>query len=817
MGARLRPQRKNLGWLVGAGIRLASGYGPHMAAALRKKAFRDLARMKGQVITIALVVACGIATYTALGGSYAALERARTAFYDRYRLADVFALLERAPNHLVGRIEAISGVERVQARVSEGATLLLEGVSDPIQARVIGLPPREREALNAIALSQGRRPERSGKEEAVLLHSFAEARGIGPGDRIPAVINGTRRMVTIVGTATSPEYVMAVGPGAVTAEPDRFAVLWMDPDTVASTFRMEGAFNDVALDLAPGASQEAVIAELDTVLAPYGGFGAYGRAQQASNQMLEGELTQLRAMATFLPSVFLAVAALLVNMVLSRLVRLQQPDIATLKALGYSNTSVGGHFLFLVTLISGLGAVLGLGFGLWTGRAMVELYGGFFKFPDLAFRLDVADAVVAVGISVLAASVGAFAAVRHAVRMPPAEAMRPPAPTRYAVGILDRLGLSRLLGTMASLVMREAERRPLRVLGSAVAIAASTGLSVVGGWLYDGVERLVRLQFSEVMREDITVTFRDPQPERVVRELAHVPGILHAEGLRTVPVRFEVGHRSRDGVIWGYPDDGELRTLTDIDGRRVSLPASGVVLTDVLAERLGVSIGDTISIRIREGRHDTREVVVSGVVEEPFGLQGHMRMAALREVLGEEPLVSVSLLRADPLEAARTNRRLREFPAVADITRRSDLMQSFNEQSGGLLTTFAVIVALFAAVITVGVVYNNARISLAMRARELATLRVLGFTRAEVSSVLLGELALQVLVALPFGLWFGHWLVSAMAGLVDPETYRIPVVLTTRSYAFALVVTLVSGATSALLVRRRIDRLDLIGVLKTRE
>ncbi|MFO7179205.1 MAG: ABC transporter permease [Pseudomonadota bacterium] len=788
-----------------------------MAAALRKKALRDLARMKGQVITIALVVACGITSYTALDGSYAALERARDAFYDRYRLADVFALLERAPNHLVGRIEAISGVERVQARVSEGATLLLEDAPDPIQARVIGLPPPEREGLNAIALVQGRRPERSGKEEAVLLHSFAEARGIGPGDRIPAVINGTRRMVTIVGTATSPEYVMAVAPDAMSAEPDRFAVLWMDPDTVASTFRMEGAFNDVSLDLGPGASQAAVIAELDAVLAPYGGFGAYGRARQPSNQMLDGELTQLRAMATFLPSVFLAVAALLVNMVLSRLVRLQQPDIATLKALGYSNASIAGHFLFLVTLISGLGAAFGLGFGLWTGRAMVALYGEFFRFPDLAFRLDAADAVVAIGISVLAASVGAFASVRHAVRMPPAEAMRPPAPARYRVGVLDRLGLARLLGTMVSLVVREAERRPLRVVGSAVAIAAATGLSVIGGWLYDGVERLMHLQFSEVMREDITVTFRNPQPERVVRELAHVPGILHAEGLRAVPVRFEVGHRARDGLIWGYPDGGELRTLTDLDGRRVPLPVSGVVLTSILAERLGVSVGDTITVRLREGRHDTRKIVVSGLVEEPFGLQGHMRLPALRAVLGEEPLVSVALLRADPLAAARTNRRLREFPIVADITRRADLVRSFNEQSGGLLTTFAVVVALLAAVITVGVVYNNARISLAMRARELATLRVLGFTRAEVSTVLLGELSLQVLVALPFGLWFGHWLVSAMAGLADPETYRIPVILTTRSYAFALIVTLVSGAASALLVRRRIDRLDLVGVLKTRE
>jgi putative ABC transport system permease protein len=114
-------------------------------------------------------------------------------------------------------------------------------------------------------------------------------------------------------------------------------------------------------------------------------------------------------------------------------------------------------------------------------------------------------------------------------------------------------------------------------------------------------------------------------------------------------------------------------------------------------------------------------------------------------------------------------------------------------------------------------VYNNARIALSARSRDLASLRVLGFRRSEISAILLGELSLQVLLGLPLGLWFGNLMVIAMMSSVDPETYRFPLIVSERTYALAAVVTLGSAVLSAFIVRRKLDRLDLIGVLKTRE
>ena len=786
-----------------------------MLSALQRKLVRDLGRLRGQVLTIALVIACGIASFVTMRGNYGSIEAARAQFYSRQRFGDVFVQLERAPEDVRAYVEALPGVARVESRVVKPAMLPLPQLPEPVRGTVVSLSSAP--LLNLLHLRDGRLPELDHADEAVLLMAFAEAHHIQPGDRLPVVLNGKKREVQIVGIATSPEYVMAIAAGSLSPDPQRFAVLWMGRDALAAAFEMQGAFNDLALELRPGASVVGTIDAVDRLLASYGGLGAYGRDLQPSNQRLDGELVQLSSMVTLLPTIFLAVAALLVNLVLSRLVHLQQPEIATLKALGYSNRQVGLHFLELVLVVGCLGALLGVLLGSWLGSAMLSLYARYFKFPNLAFHLDMRDAALSVAISFIAAIGGAFGSVRRATRLPPAEAMRPPTPARYRPSSIDRLGLRRLAGPAAQMVVRELERRPLRTLLSALAIAAATALTVVGGWYYDGIETLFFSQFHELMREDASVTFIKPRPARAVRELAHLPGVLSAEGLRLVPVRFRAAHHHRDGVVWGYPDDIEMRRPRDAYGRPVSLPPNAVVITDILAKILGISVGDTVEVELREGARDRRTLVVAGLINESFGLGGHMRGDALNAWLGEAPRVSMALLRIDPEQSQLVDQRLKDLPAVVEVTKRSNIIAQFREQSGNMILTMALIISLFAATITIGVVYNNARVALSMRGRDLASLRVLGFTRREIAAILIGEQLVQVLAALPLGLFLGRTLVDLLASTVDPETYRLPMMLTVKSYAFAMTVTLCSALLSALLVQRRLDQLDLVGVLKTRE
>lgn len=788
-----------------------------MVSPLDRKLLRDLAQMRGQVITIALVVACGVAAFATFRSTYGSLQLSKHQYYERQRFADVFAHLERAPEALGRRVEAIEGVSRVYTRVVEGATLPMESLTEPATARVVSLPADGDPPLNGVYLRDGRFPEPGRAGEVVVLHSFADAHGLSPGERLPAVLDGVFRELVIVGVGMSPEYVFPMQMGDISPDPRRSAVLWMERSVMAPAYRMEGAFNDVVLELQPGASELAVLRDLDRLLEPYGGLGAHGRDRQLSSFVLEGELSQLEQFSSVAPLIFLAVAAFLLNVVLSRLVHLQRSQIATLKAVGYSDWAIGAHFLKLVCVIVVLGAGIGLVLGRYLGEAQTNLYLEYFQFPELTYRLDLELATTGIVVSLVAAVTGALGAVRGVVRMPPAEAMRPAPPASYQRSLLEWLGLFRVLGPPARMVVREIQRRPMRTLLSAVGISMAVGILVLARFFYDSMGYLVDLQFQQAWREDAAVTFLGPLPERAVRELAHLPGVLRAEGMRAVPARVRVGHRSRDISILGYAEGGDLRRVVDTEGRVVPLPEDGLVITSKLGEILGVGAGDALTVELREGQRGERVVPVMGLVDEAMGLQGYMRLPALSRLVREESMVSLALLSIDPSAYADVNERLADMPRVGAVTRRDNALERFEEQSASMMLTFAFIMSLFATIIAIGVVYNNARVSLSMRSRDLASLRVLGFTRAEISGILLGELAVQVLLAIPIGLLVGTWMAHGIAATVDPETYRLPIVISEKTYSYAALVTLAAGLVSALLVRRKLDRLDLIGVLKTRE
>ncbi|MCA9595920.1 MAG: FtsX-like permease family protein [Myxococcales bacterium] len=789
-----------------------------MVKAVNVKLVRDLARLVGQVVTIALVVACGIASYVTMQSAFDSLITSRDRYYEQYRFGDVFAHLERAPLSLEKRLEDVPGVAQAEARVVEAVMVPMPNMPRPASGTLVSLPPDGQPALDAVYLSKGRMLDPKRSDEVLLLTAFADAHHIVPGDRVPVVINGTLRDLRVVGLAMSPEFVFTLPPGAMTYDPKQIAVLWMVRDAASAAFRMEGAFNDVVLRMQPGASERNVLEQVDRVLEPYGGVGAVPRSKQPSHFMLMGELSQLESMATVVPMIFLFVAAFLLNVVLSRLIHLQRPQIATLKAVGYADFEVGLHYLKLVSLVVLIGALIGLALGSYLGRALTDLYTGeYFRFPHPEFRLELRAVVVSISISLFAAVVGALSTVRAVTALPPAEAMRPPAPASYKRSLLERLGLFELVGPSTRMVLREVQRRPLRLALSSLGISMALGIVVVAGYWYDAMDYMLDVQFHGAMREDVTVTFIKPLPQRAVRELEHLPGVTLAEGLRSVPVRFRFGHRYRDAVINAYPEHLELRRLVNQEGRRVAIPEHGIVLTRTLAEVLKVKPGERVEVEFREGERKQALIPVVGTVDEAFGLQGHMRASALHAIMDEEPTVNQGLLRADVEQRDAIYSRLKNMPWVAAVASPRDFRGQFEAQSGNIIRVYTMILALFASIIAIGVVYNNARVALSQRNRDLASLRVLGFTRGEIAAILFGELSIQVLLAIPVGGVVGYWMVTGIASTVDPETYRLPVFISPRTYAYAAAVTVFSAVVSALLVRRKLDRLDLIGVLKTRE
>jgi putative ABC transport system permease protein len=784
-------------------------------SALGKKRRRDLWRLKGQVVTIALVLACGMMTLIMMRSSYSSLLEARDTYYTEYRFADVFARLQRAPDRVARELEAIPGVANVYTRVAEDVMVPLADEPDPVTGRIISLPDAGAPPLNELYLRAGRLPTPGATDEIVILEKFAEVHAIHAGDRLPTVIDGRLRQLAVVGLAMSPEYVLAMSERTLMFDSRTFVVIWMPRAAVAAAFRMEGAFDDVTIAVEPSASEPGVLDAVDRVLAPYGGFHAVTREHQSSNFLLTSRLDTLQSLAVVVPLIFLAVAAFLVNVVVSRLVFLERTEIAVLKALGYSNRQIGLHYLALVAWIVGIGAVLGIALGVWFGRWMTALYADFYRFPTKLHHVSVGVIALAIAIGLAAAVTGALASVYRVVRMPPAQAMRPPTPLVYRRSLLERLGLRHVVGPSTMMVVREIERRPVRFLMSTAGIAMGLGIFIFGRFSLDSFDHLMSDTFLREHREDMTLTFNQSMPDSVVGELEHVPGVERAEGQHVVAVRFHAGSRWRDSTIIADAAPSALRQHLDHGTTPFELPEEGLVLTDRLAMHLGVHPGEALDVEIYEGSWPKRRMIVAGTVDEAFGLQAHARTDWLERTLGEQPRVTGALLKLAPGGADRVRAELKQMPAVLGVISTQHIIDSYREQTGQSMVVVTLILGLSAAAIAVGVIYNNARIALSLRSRDLASLRVLGFTRREISTVLIAELGVQVAIGIPLGLMFGSWLATVYARTIDQDFIRFPLHIATRTFAGAASIALVSGVVSALLVRRKLDRLDLLSVLKS--
>jgi putative ABC transport system permease protein len=784
---------------------------------LDRKLIRDLIHLRGQVIAVALVVACGIAAYVTMRSSYDSLVISRATYYDTYRFADVFAQLKRAPDSIAAEIQTLPGVAATQTRVVLEVTLDVPGLDEPATARLVSIPERRTPILNDVFIRQGRYVEPGRRDEVLVSEAFAEANQLQVGDALGAVINGRWEELRIVGIALSPEYVHEIRAADVFPDRRRFGVLWMSRDALGPAFDMEGAFNNVTLSLAPGADQAEVIDRLDELLERYGGLGAYGREEQESHRFLADEIEQDRITGIIVPSIFLGVAAFLIHMVLSRLVATQRDQIAVLKAFGYGNVAVGVHYLKFALVAVFAGTVAGTALGVWFGRELAEVYKQFFRFPVLQFEVGLETAGLAIAISAGAAFMGAILAVRRVVVLPPAEAMRPEPPATFRPGLLERIGLQKLLSPATRMIIRNIERRKWKAAISVLGIALAVAILVVGRYSFDALDYIIDVQFRTAQREDATIIFNNPRASQARFDVTHLPGVLRAETFRTVPVRLRFEHRSKRVAILGVKPDGELRTLLDRSLKKVDLPSEGLMLSTKLAEVLGARPGDTITVEVLEGARPVRQVPVVRLVDEWIGLSAYMDASALNRLMREGETVSGAYLAIDPRFATQFYSLVKRTPAVAGTAFREMMLNSFLETIAKSLTISTTVLIVFACVIAFAMVYNSARVALSERGHELASLRVLGFTQREVTAMLLGEQALLTLAAMPLGFAIGLGICALLAGLMNTELYRMPLIVKGHSYAFAFLIIAAAAALSGALILRRLYSLNLVEVLKTRE
>ncbi|MGY6632702.1 MAG: ABC transporter permease [Alkalilacustris sp.] len=788
-----------------------------MIPVLDRKLLRDLARLRGQALAIALVLACGVAVLVLGMGTQSTLTETRDAWYERDRFADVFAEATRAPRALTEAIARIDGVAQLEARLSRHVILDMPGLEEPAMARLLSLPATGAPVLNRPLLRSGRLPDPLRVDEVAVSEPFAEAHGLRPGDGFDAILDGRKRRLTLTGTVLSPEFVYTMGPGSMIPDDLRFGVMWMGQAALEAAFDMEGGFNDLVVRLTPDARPPEVMAALDRLLEPYGGRGAHGRDRQVSHAFLDSELQQLGAIALILPPVFFVVTAFLVNMVLGRLIALERLQIGLLKAVGYSTAAVSLHYLKLALAIGVVGLVLGWLAGGWLAAAMAGLYADFFRFPYLVYRPEPVAFAISGAVALATVVIGALRAVWRTVRLAPAVAMSPPAPPRYGRGVIDRVAQIARPRQTTMMILRSIVRFPGRAAITVFGVMSATAIMVAALFTFDAMEVMLDDFFYNANRAQMTLMLTEPRGEAVLLDAARLPGVVRVEGHASVPIRLRFGTRDQTLRLEAQFPGAELIRVLDPGGRALAIPSGGIALPATLAQSWGIALGDLVWVEFLVPPREAHLLPVTALTRQSMGQDVHMDAAALFSLLRQAPQVNRINLLIDRTAVRALHEVVKATPAVAGVMLWDDTRVRFRDEIQQNLWTMVAIYATLGALVTVGVVYNAARIQLSERAHELASLRVLGFSRPEVAWVLVGELLVLTVVAVPLGWIAGYGFAAATAAGLSTEFVSIPLVVTRATYGAAAVVVLVAATASVAVVRRQLERIDLVIALKSRD
>lgn len=773
--------------------------------------------MKGQAIAVSLVMACGLAMLVMSRSLIYSLESTRAEYYQAFRFADVFAAMKRAPLSLADRIRKIDGVAAAEPGVSVQVTLDIPGLDEPATGMVRSVPDFQPPELNRLFLRAGEWLKPGGRGEVLVGEAFADANHLRPGDTISMILNGRRQRVRLAGIVLSPEYIFESRPGSALPDNRTYGIFWMPYEELANAFDLNGSFDSIVLSLAPGASERTVIAEVDRLILPYGGRGTHGRADHPSHIRVSDEIRVLTILSFGFPLVFLSVAAFMTNAVLSRLINLQREQIAILKAFGFDNRSIALHYLkFAFAFVVG-GTILGAAGGIALGTRLVVMYHVFFRFPELVFRLDRSALGTALLVAAFAATLGVLSAVRRAAKLPPAEAMRPEPPASYRPAFIERTGIAFLFSNTFRIAVRNLERKPMQAVFTVAGLTLATGILIIPNCFRDSVAQILEFQWDTVQRQDASIGLVEPQSEAARHSFQQLPGVMTVEPFRFAAARIHFGQRHRQIGIDGLDSSAEHERLIDASSHEVPLPPEGLIVSAKLAEVLGARLGDQVTIEFLEGHRRTVEVPLAGFSEDFAGLIAHMDRRALNRLLQEGDVITGATFRVDTARWKDFLRELKEQPRVSWVVVKESLRDNFRKTTAASINLIQSIYLTFATVVVFGVVYNNARISLAERGRELATLRVIGFSQREVAAVLVTELVILALIAVPLGLAFGTLLASGILRAVNTETVRLPALFTAHNYAFAVSTVTIASTLSAFVVLRTLKNLDLVGVLKAPE
>ncbi len=777
---------------------------------LDKKLFRDLWNIKSQAITIGLVVATGVANLISFGSNYDSLQIARDSFYSSKNLAQGFVYCKVAPESILKEIQKIPGIYQIESRIIKEVTLDFSEEIMPTGAKLISYPKQ----MNLIHLKSGNPPK--GENEVVINEAFAILNHLKPGDRVVAILEGRRKVLEISGIGLSPEFVYLFRPGLPLPDNKHYGVMWMESEAMESVFQMQSSFNEILFHFTPGQIQtRSILKSIDDMLEPYGGLGADTLDHLPSNKFLKDEFTQLESTSRVIPMIFFGVAAFLLHTVTSRMVTKEKEQIATLKALGYHHNAIILYYLKLILIITLFGSIVGVMLGGYLGKLLLGVYEDFYKFPKLDFIFNAILAIQGVFVGLLIGATGSYFSVRKVILLQPAEAMRPPVPENFQNKNWEFLVQS--FKTNTRMTIRNLIRRPMRTILAILGLSSSVMIMIVGTFFYDTIDVMMNTQFNLIQKENLSITLLRPIPRIHISEFMNYNGVLNAEGLRIVPIRLLIENQTKETAIQGVDPQMTLRRFLDKDKNNISFPADGIAMNIELAQSLGIQRGDLIRFEVLEGNRKQAEVRVGALINEVLGRSIYIDHAELSQLLGEGEMVNQVLLSIDQNQENNLIKEFKDVPNIAGLTTKFAILRSFRDTIDRSIMVSIFILVFFAIIISVGVIYNTAMITLSERIFELATLRILGFSIWEVFLIVIGELTFLILISIPLGCVLGYWFSWFFLQTVETNEFQIPLIIHAKTYILSAIASIFTSLFSFYILYNKLKNMDLISVLKTRE
>ncbi len=788
--------------------------------ALFKKLLRNISQGKGQFWAVVAVVTVGIMIYVSMSSTYYNLKKSQEDFYQASNFADYYFSIVKAPERIIKDVEALAGVKRATGRISLDLPILKED-NKRATARIITFPLPMDNELNHILLSEGRMfTGKAGSNIEINTNpGFVDANNINWGDNVTVIYEGKPVDLSIVGTANSPEFIYPIKDIAdLLPDHENFGIFMLPQYEAGPVFNYAGQINQVLVEFTPNTDHAKAAEEIKELLKPYGFLASYPRDDQLSHAMLQTELDSIKSLTTFLPFIFLSIAAAIQFVILRRMVRNQRAQIGVIKALGYSNGQIILHYSTYALLVGLIGAILGAITGWLFSGILTDFYLLYFNLPHSPGGFNSKAIIYGFIISIVVGLAAGWSAARQVSKIQPAESMRPVPPKTGSKSIVENWSALWIrLGSDWKISLRNISRNRGRFMLTTVGIALAVALLVISYFMNDAVDYMMQSIFHD-QKYDLMIRVATPVKEGELSSIAAIDGVLKVEPFLELPVRMTYKGKSEDDVLTAYNPAMSLKKIADEKGRELNIPAQGVLLSNSQAQKLGVRVGEDVEIEtlLPQGPTHRSFIRVAGISHQMIGSATYVDLEVANRLLEAQNLISGAMLKSEAGKASLVEERLGEMLNIASISSREKEIANFEANLGAMIYTVGIMV-LFAMILGLAIVYNASLMTFVERERELASLKVIGYSNKELAGILGKENLLQSILGIALGLPLGKIMATGFISSIETDLYSFPVIIYPLTYVFSTLTAIVFIIIAHRLAIRGVNRINLVETLKNRD